>query len=126
MATKLFVNLPVTDLERSKAFFTELDFDFFGMAPGMAAVVINEDTQVMLLDQPTFAGYAQTPVDARAAGTEAILVLGLENVSQVDGVVDKALAAGATSTGDATSEGGRYTRGFVDLDGHRWAALCLV
>ena len=32
MATKLFVNLPVQDLGRSKAFFTALGLDFFGQS----------------------------------------------------------------------------------------------
>jgi uncharacterized protein len=121
----LFVNLPVQDLERSKAFFTALGFDFFGMAPGMASVVVNAATQVMLLDQPTFAGYARQPV-AEAGTTEAILVLGLETTTEVDELVDKAVADGATSTGDPVTEAGRYRRGFTDLDGHHWEALCLV
>ncbi len=125
MSTKLFVNLPVADLERSQAFFAGLGFDFFGMAPGMASVVINPDTQVMLLDEPTFTGYARNPV-ADPATTEAILVLGLETPAEVDELVEKALAGGATSTGEPKTEGGRYSRGFADLDGHHWEALCLV
>jgi uncharacterized protein len=125
MPAKLFVNLPVQDLERAKAFFAALGFDLFGLAPGMASVVINDDTQVMLLDQPTFAGYARTPV-ADASSTEAILVLGLETPAQVDELVDKATAGGATSTGEPVTEDGRYRRGFADLDCHHCEALCLV
>ena len=49
MATKLFVNLPVKDLGRSKAFFTGLGLDFFGQTEDMASVIISEHTQVMLL-----------------------------------------------------------------------------
>lgn len=126
MPTKLFVNLPVEDLERSKAFFTDLGFDFFGMTPDMASVVINPDTQVMLLTEPTFAGYAATPVADAASTTEAILVLGLETTAQVDELVDQAVAAGATAIGEPVTEGGRYQRSFADLDGHHWAALCLM
>lgn len=126
MANQLFVNLPVTDLERSKAFFSELGFDFFAMAPGMASVVITEDAQVMLLDQPVFAGYAGKPVGDPRASTQAILVLGMGNPAEVDELVDKALAAGAAPAGTSGTEGGRYQRGFADLDGHQWVALCLV
>ena len=54
MATKLFVNLPVKDLNRSKAFFTGLGLAFFGQAEDMASVIISEHTQVMLLtDAPS-------------------------------------------------------------------------
>jgi predicted lactoylglutathione lyase len=126
MATKLFVNLPVEDLERSKAFFTALGFDFYGMAPDMAAVVINEDTQVMLLGQATFASYAATPVADATSTTEAILVLGLESTDQVDALVETAVGSGGTAIGEPVTAGGRYQRSFGDLDGHHWAALCLV
>ena len=51
MATKMFVNLPVKDLQQSEAFFTGLGFEFFGMADDMASVIISEHTQVMLLTE---------------------------------------------------------------------------
>lgn len=126
MATKLFVNLPVKDLDRAKAFFTGLGFEFFGMTQDMASVIISEHTQVMLLEQPTFASYAIKPVVDASAATEAILVLGLERRDQVDELVDKALAGGASPAGEPLEAGGRYQRGFADLDGHHWAALCLL
>ena len=56
----------------------------------------------------------------------AILVLGMDDPEQVDAFVDKALAAGATPAGTPQTGEGRYQRGFADLDGHHWEALCLV
>ena len=126
MATKLFVNIPVKDLDRSQAFFTGLGFQFFGMTEDMASVIISEHTQIMLLAEPTFAMYATKAVVNASTATEAILVLGLERREQVDEMVDKALAAGATPAGEPQEGGGRYQRGFADLDGHHWAALCLL
>jgi uncharacterized protein len=126
MTTKLFVNIPVSDLDRSKAFFTGLGFEFFGMTKDMASIVISEHTQVMLLTEPTFTGYVRNGIADPAAATEVILVLGLETRDGVDELVDKALAAGASPVGDAREEGGRYQRGFADLDGHHWEALCLL
>ncbi|MEV5495735.1 VOC family protein [Nonomuraea fuscirosea] len=123
---QLFVNLPVKDLDRSKKFFTELGFTLFGMADDMASVVISDETQVMLLAEPTFATYTAKQVADSGSSTEAILVLGLENPAQVDELVDKALAAGATPAGVKQEAGFRYQRGFADLDGHHWEALCLV
>jgi len=126
MSTKLFVNLPVKDLDRAKGFFTALDLPFYGATADMASVIISEHTQVMLMAEPAFTGYAHHDIADATTTTEAILVLGLETRSQVDELVDKALAAGGTSVGEPLSEGGRYQRGFADLDGHQWAALCLV
>ncbi len=126
MATKLFVNLPVKDLSRSKAFFADLGLAFFGMTKDMASVIINEDTQVMLLAEATFASYASKQVADAAASTEVILVLGLETREQVDELAGKAKAAGASPVGAPREDGYRYMRGFTDLDGHHWEALCLI
>lgn len=124
--TTMFVNLPVNDLGRSKAFFACLGFPFFGMTDDMASVVISEQTQVMLLTEPTFAAYARNDLADPKTATQVILVLGLDNPQQVDELVDKALAAGATPIGEPTDDGQRYQRGFADPDGHHWSALCLV
>lgn len=126
MSTTLFVNLPVKDLERSKKFFGELGFDFFGASPDMASVIISERTQVMLLTEPTFAHYARTQVADPSASTQVILVFGLDTPKEVDDLLDKALAAGAEEVGEPVNDGFRYQRGFADLDGHQWAVLCLV
>ena len=80
MSPVLFVNLPVKDLDKSKAFFTDLGLTFFGMAEDMASVVINEHAQVMLLTEPTFATYAGTEVADATKSTQVILVMGVETL----------------------------------------------
>lgn len=126
MATKLFVNLPVKDLDRSKEFFAGLGLPMFGAADDMASVVISEHTQVMLLAEPTFASYARNDIADANKTTQAILVLGVETPAQVDELVDRAVAAGGATVGAAREDSYRYQRGFTDLDGHHWEALCLV
>lgn len=126
MATKLFVNLPVQDLGRSKAFFTKLGLDFFGQSDDMASVIISEHTQVMLLAEPTFGSYARKGVADATASTEVILVLGVQTREQVDELAGRAEAAGGQPVGAPRDEGYRYQRGFTDLDGHHWEALCLT
>ncbi len=126
MPMKMFVNMPVSDLGRSKAFFESLGFGFYGMTEDIASVIINDDTQVMLLAKPAFATYTSKEIADSGQSVEVILAIGLENRAQVDEIVDKALAAGATAAGPARDEGGRYQRGFFDLDGHHWEPLCLA
>jgi len=126
MATKLFVNLPVKDLGRAKAFFTEIGLAFYGQADDMASVIISEHTQVMLLAEGTFASYARNRVADATAETEMILVLGMETREQVDELAGRAEAAGGHPVGAPRDDGYRYQRGFTDLDGHHWEALCLV
>jgi len=126
MPTKLFVNLPVKDLGRSKTFFTDLGLAFYGMTDDMASVIISEHTQVMLLTEAVFASYASKDVADATASTEVILVLGLETPAQVDELATKAEGAGARPLGAPRNDGSRYQRGFADLDGHHWEALSLV
>jgi len=126
MSMTLFVNLPVENLDRSNAFFTDLGFPFFGMTDDLASVIINERTQVMLLKKPVFATYINNEIADPTKSTQVVLALGLEDRAQVDGLFEKAIAAGATPAGETREEDGRYQRGFTDLDGHRWEALCLV
>jgi len=126
MPTKLFVNLPVKDLGRSKAFFGALGLEFFGMTEDMASVVISEHTQVMLLTEATFASYLSKGVADAAASTEVILVLGVETRDRVDEMAGQAEAAGASPVGAPRNDGHRYQRGFTDLDGHHWEVLCLI
>ncbi|WP_049575117.1 VOC family protein [Nonomuraea sp. SBT364] len=123
---QLFVNLPVKDLDRSKAFFTELGFALFGASDDMASVIVNDGAQVMLLAEPTFASYAHREVGDATKSTEAILVVGVENQAQVDELADKAVAAAAAALGGARQDAFRYQRAFADLDGHHWEILCLV
>jgi predicted lactoylglutathione lyase len=128
MPTKLFVNLPVKDLSRSQAFFTSLGLTFYGQTEDMASVIISEHTQVMLLTESAFGTYTSAGKDVAdaAASTEVILVLGVETRDQVDELAAAAEAAGGAVVGAPRSDGGRYQRGFNDLDGHHWEALCLL
>ena len=113
-------------MNRSKDFFTELGLAFFGQAEDMASVIISEHTQVMLLTEAVFASYARRGVVDATAGTEVILVLGVETRDQVDELASKAEAAGGSPVGTPRDDGYRYQRGFTDLDGHHWEALCLI
>lgn len=122
----LFVNIPAKDVKRSTQFFTDLGFANFGMTDDMSSVIISEQTQVMLISEPMFATFVEKQVGDPRESTQSILVLGLEDRGEVDAMLDKALAAGATEVGEAMDAGGRYQRGFRDLDGHHWVALCLV
>ena len=100
MARKIFVNLPVKDMERSQAFFRALGFSFnpqFTNEQG-ACMVISEDIYAMLLVEPFFQTFTKKPVaDARQA-TEVLVCLSCESREEVDDLVRKALASGMCTT----------------------------
>ncbi|GAB3829949.1 VOC family protein [Hymenobacter jeollabukensis] len=126
MATKIFVNLPVRDLNASVAFFTRLGFQFNPQFTDEKAtcMVISDDIYVMLLVEAFFQTFTPKAVtDARQAN-EAIICLSVDSRAEVDRLVDAALGGGGQSLPD--DEHGAefmYARNFEDLDGHLWNIL---
>ena len=57
---------------------------------------------------------------AVADGTEVLLALSCESRDEVDALVAKAVAAGATTPNAPKDYGFMYQHGFADLDGHLW------
>jgi uncharacterized protein len=122
MGRKIFVNLPIKDMERSQAFFRALGFSFnpqFTNAQG-ACMVIAEDIYAMLLVEPFFQGFTKKPVFDAKKGTEVIVCLSCESPGEVDDLVRKALAAGGTAPNAPQDHGFMYGHGFEDPDGHVW------
>lgn len=122
MATQIFVNLPCKDLPRSKAFFESLGYSFNPdfTDENAASMIVADDIYVMLLTEPFFAGFTRKPVADAHKTTEAIVCLSLDSREAVDGIVAKAVAAGAKTPNAPQDHGFMYGHGFEDLDGHLW------
>ena len=122
MARKIFVNLPIKDMERSKAFFQALGFSFnpqFTNEQG-ACMVIGEDIFVMLLTEPFFQTFTKKPVADANKSTEVLTCLSCDSREEVDELVRKARAAGGKVPNAPQDHGFMYGHGFEDLDGHIW------
>ncbi|MGE8213701.1 MULTISPECIES: VOC family protein [unclassified Stenotrophomonas] len=118
----IFVNLPVRDLDASKAFFAALGYSFNPQFTdeNAACMVISESIFVMLLVEPFFQTFTPQPLCDARRQTEVITCLSADSRKAVDSLVDKALAAGGTEPMPARDYGFMYQRGFQDLDGHLW------
>ena len=122
MGRKIFVNLPIKDMERSQAFFRALGFDFnpqFTNEQG-ACMVIGEDIFAMLLVEPFFQTFTRKPIADAKKSTEVLVCLSCDSRDEVDALVKKALAAGGTAPNAPQDHGFMYGHGFEDLDGHVW------
>jgi uncharacterized protein len=122
MARKIFVNLPIKDMERAQAFFRALGFDFnpqFTNEQG-ACMVISEDIFAMLLVEPFFQTFTKKPISDAKKSTEVLVCLSCDSREEVDALVKKALAAGGTAPNAPQDHGFMYGHGFEDLDGHIW------
>jgi predicted lactoylglutathione lyase len=125
MATKIFVNLPVKDLPKSKEFFGKLGFSFNPQFTDdkAACLVIGDNIFAMLLTEPFFKTFTKKDIVDASKGTEAIIALDAQSRQQVDEMVKKAVEAGGSIYRDAEDHGWMYGKSFADLDGHQWEIL---
>lgn len=125
MATQIFVNLPVKDLNKSVEFFTKLGYSFNAQFTNEDAtmMMIEENISVMLLVEKFFKTFTNKDIADTATTTEAILCLSADSREKVDELVDKAMAAGASPSNFAQDQGFMYGRSFQDLDGHLWEVM---
>ncbi len=128
MAKDFWVNLPVKNIELSKAFFKELGFIFnekHGNSANSAALLIGEkNTVVMLFDEPTFKGFAGQEINDTLVSSEVLLSIDAQSKEEVDEMIAKAIQAGGKSNHvPKEMQGWLYGSIFQDLDGHRWNVL---
>jgi uncharacterized protein len=126
MATKIFVNLPVKDLQHSMDFFTQLGYGINKQFTNekAASLVISEDIYAMLITEPFFKTFAPNHEIADTAKAKEVLIcLSSDSKDAVNGLADKALAAGGKEFRKAEDHGFMYVRSFEDLDGHVWEIM---
>lgn len=125
MPQMIFVNLPVEDLPRSVAFYNGLGWPTDArFADDQASnAVVSEAIVVMLLTKPFFAGFTPRPIADTRTGVAVLNCLSRESRAEVDALVDRALALGATEERAAQDMGFKYSRAFTDPDGHVWEVM---
>ena len=125
MNTKIFVNLPVKDLNRSVDFFTQVGFSFDPRFTDENAtcMIVSDSSFVMLLVEPFFKTFTRREIANATTSAEAILCLSADSRQQVDELVDKAMQAGATQASEPQDPAFMYYRSFQDPDGHQWEIM---
>ena len=125
MPTKIFVNLPVKDLNKTIDFFTKLGFKFNPVFTDENAtcMIIGEDICVMLLTEKFFKTFTSKEICDSSKSTEVILCLSAESRESVDEMVKKAVEAGGTIPLATQDHGWMYGHGFQDIDGHLWEIM---
>lgn len=122
MHQQIFVNLPVKDIERTRAFFSALGFEFEPKFSDEKALcmVISDSIFAMLLHEDFFKTFTRKPVADAKQSTEVLVCLSCDSRAQVDQLVAKAVAAGGSAPMLVQDLGFMYGHGFEDLDGHQW------
>src|SRR3954463_3937264 len=128
MSRMIFVNLPVRDLERSKAFYEAIGFrhepKFSKDADTM--MVLSDTIFVMLLTHPFYATFTRKPIADAHNSSQVLLCISCDEPAEVDRITEAAASAGGkidVSQEDQTRGGPMYGRDFEDPDGHQWAPM---
>ncbi|WP_293788003.1 VOC family protein [uncultured Pedobacter sp.] len=128
MTKSLWINLPVKDINKSKAFFTQLGFTLnlqYGSREDSACFLIGESNLViMLFEENLYEGFVGTSISDKRNGSEVLFSFDAESPEEVDNLAQKVVAAGGTLYGEpGYKDGWMYGCGFMDLDGQRWNIL---
>ena len=123
MSRMIFVNLPVTDLSRSIAFYeaigAEKNEEF--RDDSSQAMMFSDVIWVMLLDHEKFASFTPRAIPDAHHTSQVLLCLSADSREDVDATVAKAIGAGGHADPGPTQDFGfMYGRSFEDPDGHIW------
>ena len=127
MSRMIFVNLPVENLEASKAFYAALGFrnepKFTNEAAAM--MVLSDTISVMLLTKPSYATFTRKPITDARSTSEVLLCISCDSPAEVDRITDAAGANGGTADVSPKQDCGgmMYGRSFEDPDGHIWEPM---
>ena len=123
--TLLFVNLPVSSVDTTRAFFTGLGFTFNTMFcdENSLCMELNPMASVMFLERRRFSDFTpKTVADAHNA-SEVLMCISRESRAAVDALTQRALELGATEAREPQDHGFMYGRSINDPDGHIWEIM---
>ncbi len=129
MARTIFINLPVTDLGRSKAFYEALGFRNEPKFSNehAAAMVLSDTINVMLLTHDFYSSFTPRPIAEPHGTSQVLLCISCDSPAEVDRMIEAALANGGKADQSPKSEaepgGPMYGRDFEDPDGHQWEPM---
>ena len=127
MSRIIFINLPVTDLDRSIRFYEAIggrkEPKFSNEAAAM--IVLSESINVMLLTHGFYSTFTGKPIADAHSSSQVLLALSAESPAAVDQMVDAAAGAGGKADPGPKQEMGgmMYGRSFEDPDGHHWEPM---
>jgi uncharacterized protein len=122
MRKKIFINLPVVDLQKAMTFYTEIGFinnpQFTDETA--ACMVLSEEISVMLLTHAKFSEFTKKEIANTNKTVAVINSLSVDNNEEINAMIDKAIKAGGKETNEAKDYDFMQLRSFEDLDGHLW------
>lgn len=125
MTKMIFVNLPVNDLDRSKAFYEAIGFTNNPQFTDetAACMVLSDTIHVMLLTHAKWTTFTTKPIPDRTM-SEVAFALSFDSRDEVDAVTEAAARSGGTADINPPQDHGfMFSRSFEDPDGHVWEPM---
>jgi hypothetical protein len=126
MPKMIFLNLPVSDLARSVAFYEAVGATRNPQFSNEAAacMVLSDTIHVMLLTHDFYRGFTSKPIADAHAASGALICVSEDSRAAVDSTVERAARAGGKADPGPTQDHGfMYGRSFEDPDGHHWEVM---
>lgn len=125
MAMKIFINLPVADLQKAMSFYTAIGFTNNPQFTDetAACMVLTEEIYVMLLTHTKFNEFTKKGIADTSKTASVINSLSVDSSAKVNTIVGKAIEAGGIEPVEAKDYGFMQQRSFEDLDGHLWEVV---
>jgi len=123
--TSIFVNLPTTDLERAKAFYTALGFTINPLFTdeNAACVVLGDNIYFMVLTREYLGTFTDKQIIDPKTQAQVSIALSRDSREDVDDVLAKGLAAGGSEPRPVQDYGFMYSRDLDDPDGNNLSFL---
>ncbi|MFJ8149291.1 VOC family protein [Streptomyces sp. NPDC096094] len=121
----IFVNLATNNLDASKKFFTGLGYEINAQFSDdtTASIPLSETIVVMVHTPEKYRQFTKKDIVDSTKSSEVLLALSAESREKVDELVEKAVAAGGSVSGETQDHGFMYGRAFDDIDGHTFEVV---
>ncbi|WP_347216089.1 VOC family protein [Chryseobacterium sp.] len=122
---QIYVNLPVKDVQKTRAFWTTLGFSIneqFSDEKAVCVVMKEDHIYTMFLKEEFFQTFTNRPF-AKGDTTQVLLAIGVESREEVDHMVRTAIENGGSKYSEPMDHGWMYQSAFADLNGHQWEVM---
>ena len=127
MSRQIFLNLPVTDLSKAKAFYEALGFsinaDFTD--DKAACVVMGDGLHAMLHTHESLRRFTTKDICDPRTSVQMLMAIQVESRAEVDRLATAAVANGGSTPRPSQDHGFVYYHAFEDLDGNTWEPMWL-
>ncbi|AZA76950.1 glyoxalase/bleomycin resistance/extradiol dioxygenase family protein [Chryseobacterium sp. G0186] len=122
---QIYVNLPIKDVPKTRAFWTTLGFSIneqFSDDKALCVVMKEDHIYAMFLKEEFFQTFTNRPF-AKGDTTQVLLAIGVESREEVDWIIKTAIENGGSKYSEPMDHGWMYQSAFADIDGHQWEVM---